>query len=301
MERITKIKNDGRYTWNDDDFRQEVNKQLGTNYPSGKALKSAYNRFRKLTKESVDSGMQGGAADDASQTSIEQQTQPNNSGSDAAQNNNTSGPTRDNVAQPTNKFYGVSCSVSTSEQIAEMKETIQSEKNRANSALGELIKSRADLLQLSTSVGNTVNLLLDALRVSATEKVRADWAEAELAKVKADLVSTIDLQRGAQNDATKAADTEKVRADKAESELKEVKGNLDAAIILQKVANENLKRAMDLYEEDHSRFHKTLRKLAKTTQSNTSKEVDFTDKYRRLAEEFETTKRGMKDEINSDD
>ena len=106
MERIIKIKHKRNYTWNDDDFRQEVNKQLGTNYPSGNAIKSAYSRFRKLPKESVDSGMQGGAADDASQTSIEQQTQPNNSGSDAAQNNNTSGPTRDNVAQLTNKFYG---------------------------------------------------------------------------------------------------------------------------------------------------------------------------------------------------
>jgi hypothetical protein len=44
-----------------------------------------------------------------------------------------------------------------------------------------------------------------------------------------------------------------------------------------------------------------LWELANSTHSNTLKKTDFTHKYRRLAEEFETTKRGMKDEINSDD
>jgi hypothetical protein len=154
MERIIKIKHEGNYTWNDDDFRLEVNKKLGTSYPSGNAIKSAYARYQKLPKESVDSGMQGGAPDDASQTSIEQQIQPNNSGSDAAQNNNTSEPKSDNEVQPTNKLYGVLCSDSTSEQIDEIKETIQSEKDRANNALDELTKSKADLLQLGISMGN---------------------------------------------------------------------------------------------------------------------------------------------------
>jgi hypothetical protein len=291
MEKIIALKKDGKYIWNDD-FREHVNRELGTAYPSWKALKSAHTRYQKQLRKEQDQPeppqqeqqqqqvqqqlqqLQPFIPSPPQNEEVRQTTLPEslslvletssatemkateladsvhcNSNNDyphgsPAHTRNGKSPVEDlDLTEKDSRFVATSDDTTRSDNdVAEVTQSTELEHVRgsgpqAMKALSdEETRADSDIDRLTTELEEQkqTNTALKQARTEATQQVkgtsdeqsRADRAEAELAKVRKEIVRVGASMGEALIHARRLMEDEKTRADNAEAEAAKAKEDL---------------------------------------------------------------------------